>query len=82
MSDKSGDANKDSREEANRKLGSYLRYSGVGLQFLISILLCLWAGSWLDGKTGLSPLFLVLGVFIGFAAGTWAIYMDLFGRRR
>lgn len=71
-----------SERDKNRKLGEYLRYSGLGIQFLVSVGLCVWAGSWLDGKVGTSPLFLLLGTLLGFAAGTWALLKEVYGRRR
>jgi F0F1-type ATP synthase assembly protein I len=82
MSMEPGNEGKDPRTEKNRKLGTYLQYSGAGLQFLVSILLGIWAGYWLDGQTGLSPWFLVLGALLGFAAGTWVLYRELYGRKR
>lgn len=81
MSRNPGDADREGPRKEDTKLGSYLRYSGVGIQFLVSVLLCIWGGWWLDDVAGTSPLFLVLGAFLGFAAGTWTIYKDLFGRR-
>jgi F0F1-type ATP synthase assembly protein I len=69
-------------EDQNRKLRSYMRYSAAGMQLAISGGLGAWGGWWLDGKTGLSPLFLILGVFLGFGAGFYSLYMSLFGRRR
>ena len=48
----------------------YGRLAGVGLQFGAAITLFALAGNWLDERTGTRPLFLVLGVMLGFAGGT------------
>ena len=40
-------------------------YAGLGLQFAISIVVFAYAGVWLDRRLGTSPLFIILGVFVG-----------------
>lgn len=62
---------------ANSSLGSAASVAGMGLQFALSILLFVWVGQWVDGKLGTTPLFLVLGAFIGAAAGFTSIYRKL-----
>lgn len=52
-------------------------YAGMGLQFALSILLFVYAGQWVDGKLGTTPLFLVLGAFIGAGAGFYSMYRRL-----
>ena len=52
-------------------------YMGVGLQFVLSILVFLYAGRWLDEKLGTSPWLLMLGVFVGFAAALYSIVRKL-----
>ncbi len=51
----------------------YARYSGLGLQLFVAIGLLAWIGWWLDGRLGWSPFGLVVGVFLGFAAGLFSI---------
>lgn len=53
------------------------QYLGVGLQFAGSILIFLFGGRWLDERLGTSPWLLLLGVFVGAAAGFYAIYFSL-----
>lgn len=50
------------------------QYMGLGLAWALSVLLFLGAGAWLDSKLGTMPLFLVLGAFIGAAAGFYSLY--------
>ena len=54
------------------------RYAGVGLQFAITILVCLWLGNWLDRKFGTSK-FVFLAVFLGAGAAFYSMYRQLMG---
>ena len=50
----------------------------MGLQFVVAILLCLFAGKWLDARLGTAPWLLVVGVFVGAGAATVAMYRKVF----
>ena len=52
-------------------------YAGVGIQFAIAIVLVAFGGNWLDERVGSSPLFLILGVFVGGAAAFYSMYRKL-----
>jgi F0F1-type ATP synthase assembly protein I len=52
--------------EAYRKAGPYL---SLGVEFTASILVCLFAGRWLDAKLGTTPYLLLAGTMLGAAAG-------------
>jgi ATP synthase protein I len=43
----------------------------------LSILIFLFLGQWLDRKLGTSPWLLILGVFLGAAAGFYSMYRRL-----
>lgn len=43
----------------------------MGIQFVVSVLIGYWAGSWLDEKFDKAPWFAMAGIFLGMAA---AIY--------
>lgn len=58
-------------------LASASAYAGMGLQFALAILLFVWLGQWLDRKLGTDPWLLLLGAFLGAAAGFTAIYRRL-----
>ncbi|MEP6690026.1 MAG: AtpZ/AtpI family protein [Gemmatimonadaceae bacterium] len=53
----------------------------LGVQFLAAILLCLFAGKWLDTQLGTSPWLLIAGTFVGAGAGFYAMYRKAFGTR-
>ena len=52
--------------------------AGMGVQFLVAILLFLFLGKWLDSRLGTSPWLLILGVFLGATASTVAMYRRVF----
>lgn len=43
------------------------RLIGIGWAFVVSILLGLFAGMWLDDKAATAPLFTLIGIFLGLA---------------
>ena len=65
----------------NRKLNrynTYLRYSGLGLQLLITIAISGWLGYKLDQYVGNKyPLFMLLLGFLGFAGSMYKIYRSI-----
>jgi len=57
---------------------SFLKYSGLGLQLLVSIGLAAWAGLKLDQYLKLKfPAFLMLFVFSAFAGSLYIVYRSL-----
>jgi F0F1-type ATP synthase assembly protein I len=63
------------REDANQTL----RHSHLGIQFVLVIGVFCYAGYWLDGKFESSPLFLFLGLVVGFSVGFYQLYQEVFG---
>jgi ATP synthase protein I len=57
-------------------------FAGAGVQFVISILLFLYIGKWLDGKLGTSPWLLMAGVFVGAGAGFYSFYRRIMAAGR
>ncbi len=53
------------------------RYGGYGLTLGVSTALFAWLGSLLDERFRTGPLFVLLGTFIGFAAGFYSMYRHL-----
>ncbi len=47
------------------------------LSFVGPVLVCLVAGIWLDRKFGTSPLFLFIGLFLGFGTGVYSVYRQV-----
>ena len=51
--------------------------AGLGLQFVIAILLFLFLGRWADARLGTAPWLLISGVFLGASASFYSIYRRL-----
>ncbi|WP_257348085.1 AtpZ/AtpI family protein [Pseudalkalibacillus decolorationis] len=47
--------------------------SGILSQLVGSILVGIFGGMWLDRTIGTAPLFLIIGLFIGLAAGVYGM---------
>lgn len=70
------------RRSRSEILGQYLRYSHLGILFLLSIGLPTAGGIWLDLKLGTRVVFTLLGLLLGFATGIYALYAELYGKKR
>ncbi len=53
------------------------RYGGHGLTIAISTALFGWLGTLLDERLRTAPLFVLLGVFLGFGAAFYSMYRRL-----
>lgn len=66
-----------SEKKSRAKGTSPVMFAGAGFELAGCILLGLFAGQWLDKKLGTAPWLLILGVFIGAAAGIFNMYRTL-----
>ena len=66
-----------SEERQKRTLTQLGRYSGHGLTLGLSTALFAWLGSLADERLQTGPLFVLLGTFVGFSAGFYAMYRAL-----
>jgi ATP synthase protein I len=73
------DAGRDTASLKNHrgKPPSPVVFAGAGFELAGCILLGLFAGKWLDKRLGTAPWLLILGVFIGAAAGIFSMYRTL-----
>ena len=63
----------------SQDLNKLLRTSHLGIQFVFVFCLFVFAGFFADEKLGTLPLFLLLGVMVGFAAAFYQLYVGVFG---
>ncbi len=56
-----------------KKAKSWLRYTHIGLEFVALFGLGLWAGLQLDKLWQTKPLFLLLGISLGFGLGLYRL---------
>jgi F0F1-type ATP synthase assembly protein I len=57
-------------------------FAGSGVQFVVSILLFLYIGKWLDSKLGTEPWLLMAGVLVGAVAGFYSFYRRIMAASR
>lgn len=62
------------RREMLRVSGQFM---GHGLTWALAVLLFMGLGAWLDSKLGTSPFLLILGAFVGGAAGFYSLYYHI-----
>src|SRR5471030_1950668 len=62
--------------------GADPRLMGLGVQFVIAILLCLYAGMWLDAKLKTGPWLMLIGALIGAGAGFYSMYSVLMSENK
>lgn len=53
------------------------QYAGLGFQFVFAVGLFFWIGWKVDAWLGMTPLFTVLGAFVGAAAAFYSLYRHL-----
>jgi F0F1-type ATP synthase assembly protein I len=57
--------------------GADPRLMGLGLQFVVAILLSLYAGMWLDAKLRTAPWCMLIGAVLGASAGFYSMFRVL-----
>lgn len=60
--------------EPGRGLVYLALFSQIGITLLVTTLLGVLAGYWLDGQLGTLPIFAILGFLAGAGTGAWADY--------
>ena len=57
----------------DRAGATWLRYTHLGIQYCLTLLLLTFAGQWADQRLGLAPLLTIVGAMMGFGAATYLI---------
>jgi F0F1-type ATP synthase assembly protein I len=52
--------------------------AGLGVRFVVAVVLFLFVGKWLDGRLGTAPWLTILGVFVGAGASMYGMYRKVF----
>jgi F0F1-type ATP synthase assembly protein I len=56
-------------------VNAYARYTGIGIQFVLVMLIPMGLGYWLDGLLGISPWLVVTGALLGgVGAMVWVVH--------
>ena len=65
----------------NKNWIKYARYLhlafSIGITMTLTMLLGVFGGDWLDRRLHTSPLFLLLGIFLGIGAGFYNLWSEL-----
>lgn len=69
--------NRSKREGKGKGYVEYALLAMVGTQLVVSVFIGFGIGYWLDGLLGTSPLFLLIFILFGVAAGFFNIYKVL-----
>ena len=56
-------------------------FASLGIAMGLAIALLAVGGNWLDNRLGTAPLFVLLGVFAGFAGGCYSLFGRLAAQR-
>ncbi|NLI69397.1 MAG: AtpZ/AtpI family protein [Firmicutes bacterium] len=69
-----------------KKKQNWLRYGryinlalSFGIMMVVSLFLGLYGGDWLDRRLGTSPIFMILGIFLGVGIGFYSLFAELEG---
>jgi ATP synthase protein I len=65
------------RKENRNPLQAMALMSAILSQLVGSILIGIFSGKWLDKQWGTEPIFLIIGLFIGLAAGIYAMFVSI-----
>ncbi|MDP8904174.1 MAG: AtpZ/AtpI family protein [Chloroflexota bacterium] len=58
------------------RVGAYLAlFSEIGITLLVTTLFGVLIGYWVDQRLGTLPIFVVVGLLLGFGAGGYGVYM-------
>ncbi len=60
--------------EPGRGMAYLALFSQIGITLLVTTLLGVLGGHWLDGQLGTNPVLAILGFLAGAGLGTWADY--------
>ena len=66
-------------QEPNGKQPNPWSYATLGFEVVLPVLLSTYGGYWLDERLGTLPLFLLVGVLLGMAAGFYTLFKRVAG---
>ena len=60
--------------EPGRGMAYAVLFSEIGISLLVTTLIGVLGGYWVDGQLGTNPIFVLIGFFAGAGSGTLMIY--------
>jgi F0F1-type ATP synthase assembly protein I len=64
-------------EDDGRTHHSWLRYSTLGWQFALTMVLCVLLGTWLDGRLGTDPWLTIAGSLLGIFGSMYLVIREV-----
>ena len=61
----------------NKKSTHWLKYSGLGIQMVVTMLVCLYIGKWVGIKFDFEILGTLIGVFFGLFASIYGLIKEI-----
>lgn len=61
----------------DKKTSEWVKYSGLGIQMTVSVILCLYIGKWVGLKYGNETLGSLIGIFFGLFASTYNLIKEI-----
>ena len=61
----------------NKKSSEWVKYSGLGIQMAVSVILCLYIGKWIGGKYGNETIGYLVGIFFGLFSSTYNLLKQI-----
>jgi F0F1-type ATP synthase assembly protein I len=63
--------------EGENPMNQWLALLNLGWIFVVTMGITVFGGLWLDKKYGTAPVFILIGVFLGFAASGYYFYQTI-----
>ena len=64
-------------KDDGKAINSWLRYSTLGLQFTVALLLCVLLGTWADGRLGTDPWLTIAGSLLGIFSAMYLVIKEV-----
>ena len=59
------------KRNGDRDLSQWYRVTGIGVEFVVAVLLFGGIGWWLDSRLSTTPWLMIGGAIVGFVVGLW-----------
>ena len=60
----------------NKKPSDSMKYSGLGIQMAVTVVLCLYIGKWIGGKYASEDMGSLIGIFFGLFASMYNLIKE------
>lgn len=74
--DDTGPLDSQAREKEKREMRAWHRLAGVGIEFIVAVVLFGFIGRFADRKLGTDPWLMVVGFAVGFATGLYLMLRE------